>query len=403
MRARRTAGAAIITLLAAVAGVSAAGTAPLPDPDGKPAPMDKKVQVFILSGQSNMCGMGKKDSLKSLAGEETFGYLFDEDGNYTVRKDAYYIYYVMGTRLTAKGWVSATVNGRRVGPEGAIGHILGHYLEEPVLLIKVACGNRSLGYDIMPPTAREKRGITEKGGKWYCGISYDRWVACAKNIIANLDKHYPGYRGQGFEVAGFFWWQGHKDKGMPKQKYEELLVDLIKDFRKDFEAPDAPFVVATIAFNGNRLGAWKGVWEAQMAVGDPKQHPAFKGTVGSVDIRDLGGGGYHYGNNGARYTRIGDRMGHAMVKLLEIAEKKKQAAGGTAGVTGKPAAPPAAPDTPKKPLTDAEVIEQFKLAETYVQAGNKDRARAILITIWKQRRKDKFGKMAMERLSNLHK
>ena len=31
----------------------------LPDPDGKPADMTKKVKVFILMGQSNMLGFGK--------------------------------------------------------------------------------------------------------------------------------------------------------------------------------------------------------------------------------------------------------------------------------------------------------------------------------------------------------
>jgi len=79
----------------------------------------------------------------------------------------------------------------------------------------------------------------------------------------------------------------------------------------------ALFVTATVAFNGANLGPWKGVFEAQMAVGDPKQHPEFKGNVASVDIRDIGGGGFHYGENGGTYAKVGDRMGRAMAKLLK--------------------------------------------------------------------------------------
>ena len=45
--------------------------------------------------------------------------------------------------------------------------------------------------------------------------------------------------------------------------------------------------------------------------------PEFKGNVGSVDIRDIGGGGAHYGNNGATYAKVGDRMGRAMVELKQ--------------------------------------------------------------------------------------
>jgi len=36
-----------------------------------------------------------------------------------------------------------------------------------------------------------------------------------------------------------------------------------------------------------------------------------------VDIREMGGGGYHYGNNGATYGKVGDAMGRAMAELLE--------------------------------------------------------------------------------------
>ena len=104
-----------------------------------------------------MCGMGNLDSLKPLAtGNEKFGYLVDDNGAWTVRKDVFYLFSIMGIKLHAKGWLSATVNGRTLGPEVGIGHVLGQYHDEMVLLIKACCGNRSLGHDVMAPSSRTR-------------------------------------------------------------------------------------------------------------------------------------------------------------------------------------------------------------------------------------------------------
>ena len=359
-------------LTAYAAGVPAV----LPDPDGKPGSTAKPIKVFFLSGQSNMCGMGKPASLKSLAtADPKFGYLVDDNGNWTVRQD---VIYRFGSRK---------INGpltldRAVGPEHGIGHVLGTYYDEQVLLIKQAEGNRSLGHDFLPPSSRKRLGKPvwppeqyeeqRKKAGWYGGISYDKQVSRAKQYLADIANNMPGYKGQGFEVAGFFWWQGHKDRGSSKEKYEGHLVDLINDFRKDFNAPNAPFVVATVGFSGMKLGAWKGVWEAQMAVGDPSQHPEYRGNVGSVDIRDIGGGGFHYGCNGGRYTKIGDRMGRAMVKLLDYAAAKK-AKPKPEKKTVAAAKPEAPSDTAKersarrllRTARDAERMGQRSLAMTF--------------------------------------
>ncbi len=353
----------------------------LPDPDGKPAPMNKKVKVFILSGQSNMCGMGKVDPLKQLVqSDEKFGYLVDDNGGWTQRKDAYYLYLLMGVKLHSKGWVSATVNGQRVGPEGAIGHYLGYYLDEPVLLIKVACGNRSLGFDVMPPTSRKRTGNTDNSAKYYHGWSYDNWVKGAKDLLNNLGKHYPGYQGQGYEVAGFFWWQGHKDKGMSQDNYEVLLKELIHDFRNEFNAPKAPFVVATIGFNGMNTGAWTGVFKAQMAISDPSRHPDLAGNVASVDIRSFAGGGYHYGENGATYAKVGDAMGRAMVKLLMLNR------GSSGKATDKPGRSLFGPKKPAKQpeerpaATDPSSLKAKRLLKTALEAeelGQTDMAKTL--------------------------
>jgi hypothetical protein len=144
--------------------------------------------------------------------------------------------------------------------------------------------------------------------------------------LKNIAKVLPGYQGQGYEMAGFGWFQGHKDSGSTKEEYEKHLVNLINDLRKEFKAPKMPAVVATVGFHGYRIntGSWKGVWEAQMAVGDPKQHPAFAGNVASVDTRDFWreveesprSQDYHYHRNAETYLLVGEAMGRAMVRLM---------------------------------------------------------------------------------------
>jgi len=369
----------------------------LPDPDGKPGASNKPVKVYILMGQSNMCGMGKSDSLKPLAtGDEKFGYLVDDNGAWTVRRDVFYLYSLMGVKLHAKGWLSATVNGGRLGPEVGIGHVLGHYHDEMVLLIKVACGNRSLGFDIMPPTSRKRTGNTDQSKKYYHGWSYDNWVKAAHDFLGNLKSSFPAYKGQGYQVAGFFWWQGHKDKGMAQEKHEQLLVELINDLRAEFKAPEATFVVATIGFSGRKTGPWTGVFNAQMAVSDPRRHPKFAGNVASVDIRDMGGGGYHYGNNGATYTKVGDAMGRGMVKLLEHAAAKR------AKEKAKKKAP--APKRPSRPAVDRSAVDAEKLYRTARAAermGQRDLARTFYKKVVDKYPNTEAARKAAERLKRL--
>ena len=54
----------------------------------------------------------------------------------------------------------------------------------------------------------------------------------------------PDYQGQGYEIAGFVWFQGHKDKDVPKAVYEKHLVNLIQDLRNEFKTPQMPAVIA---------------------------------------------------------------------------------------------------------------------------------------------------------------
>ena len=193
--------------------------------------------------------------------KKKYPHLVDEDGSWTERKDVRNVH-VMDKRgvdhknLTTFNDVKnewLTVRKGHIGPELQFGHILGHYHDQPVLILKACIGNRSLGWDLLPPGSErfqfEER--TYAGYKdnpdwwskeqprdkvnWYAGRQYDADTTHAKEVLKNLEKYYPEYSGPGYEIAGFVFWQGHKDQNAAHaSRYELNLVNFIKTLRKDF-------------------------------------------------------------------------------------------------------------------------------------------------------------------------
>jgi len=216
--------------------------------------------------------------------------------------------------------LSATANGNMFGPELGFGFVMGTFHDEPVLLIKTAQGNRALGFEFKPPSS----GRTDPDNEWE-GMEYRLMVEGVRNTLAKIAEIVPGYQGQGYEIAGFAWWQGHKDAGATKEEYEKNLANLIKDLRKEFDAPDMRAVVATVGFAGYRMNEnYQRIWAAQMAVGDAEQHPDFAGNVASVDTRDFWRDAeeapqpqdFHYNRSAETFLLTGEAMGRAMVNLL---------------------------------------------------------------------------------------
>ena len=338
-----------VFLAMALAGASAAD---LPDPDGKPADMSRPVQVFILLGQSNMLGAGKvggADKPGSLEHavytEGLYPFLVDDSGKWTERKDVRNVRVMENKgrmQVHQNEWM--TVKGGRIGPELGIGQHLGNAIDAPVLILKSCIGNRSLGWDLLPPGSpsyefeekgktwvhagykqsplRWEKGTTPEPIGWYAGKQYDDDIANAKEVLAKLDTYYPGAKE--YEVAGFFWWQGDKDRYQAAHaaRYEENLVRLIGQLRKDFDAPETKFVCATLGQTEKGAEGNEGlILSAQMAVdGSTGTHPAFKGNVATVYSRPLCHGGAsnsHYGGNAKTYMDVGLAMGGAMVRLLD--------------------------------------------------------------------------------------
>lgn len=297
-------------------------------------------------------------TLKSVVGYDgKFKYLADDKGDFVPRDNVWYTGVVTAT---ANKWldIGCGAGATSIGPELGFGHMVGNFHDEPVLLLKASQGNRSLGWDFLPPGSesfeladekgvtwvyagykqspdRWEKGTTPKPVEWYAGKQYDDCFNAAKEVLSKFDEKYPQWKGRGYEIAGFGWWQGHKDGGEQGKgaagthalRYEQNLVHLIKTLRKEFNAPNAPFVVASCGFNGGE--GWEPgssadtIFKAQMNVGDSNKNPEFPGNVKSVDTRPFyrkpevspRNQGFHYNGNAETYMLVGESMGKAMIEM----------------------------------------------------------------------------------------
>jgi len=319
---------AVLSLLAATALAGAA--------EGKP------VKIFIVSGQSNMTGRGALGEFNKPAADQkaTLVRYILEPQNVEKYKSLYKDVEKKGRSWTVRDDVFITMGdwphdgkeghgkhgglgphyggfrNRGFGPELGIGHALGDYHDETVLLVKVTFGANGLSNNFRPPSS---------GGT--LGDKYPLVIKAVNDAIEHLPDIIPGYQKEtGYEIAGFFWNQGESD-GSPEAsaEYEQNMANLITDLRKDLKTPNMKAVVAVTGFGGRGAegeGQLK-VIAAQLAV---PLRPEFKGTVATVETRDFwrpveqfgsgGGGGIHWNGNGESYWLMGEAMGREMVNLL---------------------------------------------------------------------------------------
>jgi hypothetical protein len=267
-----------------------------------------------------------------------YPYLIDENRQWKARQDVWY----RGV-VTATGNRPLGVAGGRIGPEIGFGHAVGNHIDEPVLILKTSQGNRSLSWDFLTPGSKRfeyggkiyagykesplswDKGTTPKPINWYAGKQYDDCFGAAHEVLNNFDKEFPHWKGQGYKIEGFAWWQGDKDRYVEAHavQYEKNLVRLIKTLRKEFEAPKAKFVVATLGQTPKDAPPSndKLILEAQLAVdGTTGKYPEFRGNVSTVYTHPLSQGGAsnsHYNGSAQTYMDVGLGMGEAMVELLK--------------------------------------------------------------------------------------
>jgi len=299
----------------------------------------KPIKVFILAGQSNMEGQavvdleGKdyndgKGTLNFLRRDPEKGkliqHLSNPDGTWVVRDDVWCRYRrEHGPLLAGPLAMGFSVYGdsHHFGPELQFGHVLGNHFENPVLLIKTAWGGKSLSKDFRPPSS---------GGE--VGPYYTKMVAQVREALANLKDDFPKIEGGSYELAGFVWYHGWNDGVDPKMavpEYEQNLVNLIQDVRREFAAPSLPVVIGELTGPWVQApGAWDTLRKAQQRAASRAE---LNGHVLFVETHDFvrkpedspnPGHGHHEFGNAETYFLVGDALGRGMVTLLSEGPSK---------------------------------------------------------------------------------
>lgn len=291
----------------------------------------KPLRVFILAGQSNMEGP---------ASVSTFDYIGDDpstapmlammrgaDGKPAVA-DGAWISYLTGAndrnfelhgKLTAgygSMWgLDPSKPGDRIGPEFTFGLTMDAAFDDHVLLIKAAWGGKSLHTDFRPPGAgpyelssfqlenypkQEGHGIPQDFEQWKAdkakatGHYYRLMMEHVRKALADPKQIVPGYdAAQGYELAGFVWFQGFNDMvdghvypnhGQPNRfdLYSALLAEFIRDVRKDLAAPTMPFVIGVMGVGGLKDQSPE-MTTFRKAMAAPAAMPEFKGNVLAVE------------------------------------------------------------------------------------------------------------------------
>jgi hypothetical protein len=308
---------AILAVLAS--GVEARAAGPKPGP----------VKVFILAGDSNCEGKATITHLDVLINDPTtaaaYKHLKAVDGKWAERDDVWIRY------LDRKGKLAPGYGGAptQFGIELQFGNVVGNHLQNQALVIKAAWGGSGLSRNFGSPSSGQP------------GECYTKMIDSVKDTLKNMKTLFPDYdEAKGAEIAGFVWFSGWNDAGM--KDYEEKLANLIKDVRKDLNAPKMLVVIGELGVGGPTPPGQKNpLREAQAAVAE---RPEFKGTVlyvrtaefydkkaeemfraglwkkkeTSADFYKIASDRpFHYMGSGKTFFLMGNAIGEGMVELLK--------------------------------------------------------------------------------------
>lgn len=290
--------------------------------ESTPSRGSKPLKVFVLAGQSNMQGHAHVSTFESMADDPRTAPLLarmrDADGKPRVCEqvwissvgclgDAYSDLQEASGPLT----VGFGAPEEKIGPEFTFGLTMEERLGEPILIIKTSWGGRSLHTDFRPPSAgpyawseHELAEMRSRGDDLDAaraekleatGVYYRAMLAHVRFVLADIARIVPGYdQKQGFELAGFVWFQGFNDlvsdwtyeRQMEPGGYDlyaDLLAHLIRDVRRDLAAPKLPVVIGVMGIGGlkeNEVAPQKHFREAQRAVARLSE---FRGSVVAVE------------------------------------------------------------------------------------------------------------------------
>ncbi|MBM4095288.1 MAG: sialate O-acetylesterase [Planctomycetes bacterium] len=296
-------------------------------------PADKPlVRVIILAGQSNMEGqavvdLGGRDYnqgkgtlsrlLENPDNAKRMGHLRRADGTWATRDDVHVRYKLEKgpVKLGPLGLGYTPYPGKHhFGPELQFGHVMGESVGGPILLVKTAWGGKSLHKDFRPPSS---------GGD--TGPYYTMMIRDTREALAHLAAEWPESGKP--ELAGFVWYHGWNDGVDPKNavpEYEQNLVNLILDIRKEFGKADLPVVVGELTGPWVKAPrAWDNLRKSQASA---TRRPEVGKSVVFVPTHDFvrpntdspnPGHGHHEFGNAETCFLVGDALGQAMAGLLK--------------------------------------------------------------------------------------
>lgn len=323
-----------------------------------PGAIDRPVKVFVLAGDSNMAGRAKVSLLKYQANQpetkERFQHLL-HDGEWVVREDVWIKNFKQKGNLTV-GWGQVH---DRFGPELEFGHVVGDYFDEQVLVIKTAWGGNTLSRDLRSPSSglpaqevleqqrkellKFKANATLADVEQTYGVLYREMLKEVRETLANLVEHFPSYRGQGYEIAGFVYFSGWNDMLEANPFYADLLANLIRDVRRDLKAPNLPFVIGQLGVDPDNVQPGSNDGNLRVAQAAAAALPEFKGNVKLVETdpfwdreasavlkqqnrkdewdKVASDGGYHYLGSAKTFCAIGKAFGEAIIELRRSGAK----------------------------------------------------------------------------------
>jgi alpha-galactosidase len=263
----------------------------------------KPLKVFILAGQSNMQGKARVRTIERLPltedGKQMYQDMMGEDGKPVAPKGVYGVYFTSGRTgpEVHKGPLRPSYDQESdpndsFGPEYTFAITMAKHLKEPFLVIKTAWGGKDLIQQFRPPSAGPYTKDKDRHDN-PTGHFYRQMMAHVKEVLADPGKYHPDYQAaDGYELAGFVWFQGYNDLvgpypakaggGKDFSEYTRLLTLFIQDVRKDLDAPKLPFVIGVMGIDGpidEPKNAQYQFREAQNAVASL---PEFQGNVKAV-------------------------------------------------------------------------------------------------------------------------
>lgn len=283
---------------------SSSGWAVPPEPGTKDRPSsdgEGVLRVFILAGQSNMEGKGFPEPIAYQLTQADYRdrwthaipggdpEAFTASWKASLEESPKQPTYPWRTRddvhvefLGRRGGLTVGfgVPSKCIGPEFNFGHVVGDHFGDPVLLIKTAWGGKSLGRDFLPPSIalptdeefermvaeqneridrdnaknpeRAKPRVTVEDLRAPYGHYYRESLRHVRETLDQLPARFPSLEYGRVELSGFVWFQGWNDQFNDAwaQNYGTHLAALIRDLRKDLDAPDLPVVIGKVGFDG---------------------------------------------------------------------------------------------------------------------------------------------------------